>query len=582
MSTTPQPITRQKSLEEDLAEVTGSGSTAPAGKRMSIPRSLTTLTEDVGYPSLGAFVGGAIGAPLGPLGMAGGAAIGGMAGEAGKDVVRSLTGRVSEVPESGQQAINIATAGIAGPLQETGTMLRGGQRALQMTPQTAGAIEFGVDITKGQAQGGIRKAFENFLSKTIGGSRSFKALGQKQAAQLEAGIDDFVSRISKTDLAPDEAGNLLSDLIGATRKRLGSAVEGAEKAITQTLPDLKVRNEGAIATRAKELLTELRGPTKDFEALRSFGDFNKAIKLLEQFARTEKAGAPIQKSISDALELKRLLQDAANFGEVGTKGEAALKRMAGTLRSEIESVVRQANPQLADNLAQADEAFSSAIKRIDSRAIKQLLREDKPEVVLDIMLRKGAKTRISRIEELVGPQEIKPIARAAVQKIFDDATNEGVLISQSFASLQKKIGKDTINKLLGSPENVASFERLSKLIDQLGLTSELTKPSSAVGGMGLLQGGLASAAGGIMAIQPERALEGSLFVAGVVGLPAALAKMATRKGALVNLERILSESVAREGRQVAAQRLMGIVLAEKTRSEGRGLARQDERSFSPK
>ena len=594
MSTTPQPIIRQKSLEEDLAEVTG-GASVPQGKRMSLGglRSLATLGEDIAFPSLGAGIGAAVGLPLGP-GAFGTAAIGGMAGEAAKDVFRSLTGRVAEVGTPQEQVMRIGTSGLAAPLQEARAITGPAQRALTMTPQAAGAIEFGVDITKGQAVGGIRQRYESLLSKTLGGSGAFKKLGKQQAAQLEAGIEDFTSQISKQDLAPDEAGNLLIELIGETRDKIGKIVGEAESAITQKLPDLKIKNEGTISAKATELLSELKGPTKDFEALRQFGDFGKAIKLLEQFARVSKKGQesklldqfgrqlpaeriPIEKSVQNAIELKRLLQDAANFGEIGTKGEAALKRMAGTLRSEIESVVRKVDPKLADDLVKADEGFKEAIQRIDSRAIKQLLREDKPEVVLDILLRKGSKTRISRVEELIGPEEMKPIARSAVKKIFDDATNEGVLISQSFANLQKKIGPETINKLLGSPENVESFGRLSKLIDNLGLTAELTKPGSGgSAGIGLLQGAVSTAVGGAVAMKGESLAAGTLFGLGVAGLPAALAQMATRKGALVNLERILADSVAREGQKVAAQRLMGIVLAEKSRSEGRTLTRQEE------
>lgn len=534
-------------------------------------RSLGEFAEDVLFPGVGAVAGGTLGASLGPPGIAGGAGIGAVAGLGAKKLVRTLQGR--QAPQTLlQDVVEAVTTAAGGPLQESTAISKATQagRALSATkplnipPQLQAAQDLGVPLRKGQAFGGIRSTGEQFLSRTLGGATTFRKQGLQQAAALESGVDQFLTQISRSKLSREDAGIAIQDLLSAARARAGSQVGDALDAIATELPGLQVSQKGPLSTAAKELLNDVSGPTAQFPSLRKMAgeDINQAISVLQEFTGESK-----QIPIRDAVKLRSLIFKMTNSDDISTVGVASLKRLNSALNTAIQDTVRGAGrADLADAFANASTNFRTVVDSIESKAISRLVKEDKPELVIDILLSKGSATRTQRLIELTGKENFKPIARAAVEKVFDESTNEGVLISQSFAKIRKRIGNDTLNTLLG-PENVASFERISKLIDSLGLTNELTQPKPAFGGLGLLQGGLAGAGVGVATANPEKAALGLGFAAGVIGIPALLAKAATRPGGLATLEKSLNEASRAGGRKEVFQRLVGLAGAEASRTQ---------------
>lgn len=538
------------------------------------------VIEDVGFPAVGAGAGALLGAPLGPPGILVGGLAGGMSGEAAKQIGRSLTGRLEEVPQGFDQTLDIATAGLGGAIQEAAPLLRSVARPpipKPTPPQVTAAGELGVDITKGQAFNGFRKTIENLLSKSLGGSRSFRELGLKQSQQLEEGIQKIASQISRANLPPDQAGHLLQSMLEHSRELAGRRVGQTLDLISKELPNVKVAKSGKISQTARDLLNEITRPSVAFDvpALSKVDDIESVSKVLRQFAQGDATA-----SIEDTVRLKRLLDKLADFDAGGSKvGKSALQRLSGAVNESIESAIEAAKrPDLLKQF-RADKAnFGRVIERIESKTIQQILKEDKPEIVVDILLRKGSESRVERIIELIGEKNIKPVARSAVEKIFNDSSSEGILISQKFANLRDKIGDKTIAKLLGGDEQlIEQFERTAKLIDSLDLTTALTQQGTGVAGSGLLQGGIAGVGSGIIGANTGKIVPALAFSGGVLFIPAAVSKLMTSKLGLVRVQNIIKDSLAQGGKELARARFAGLLVSEATKSQIKGFfePRQD-------
>ena len=551
--------------EDKVSAAEGRGATriqelAPK-KETTIMGRIGEFAEDIGFPGMGAFAGGVAGLPLGPLGVAGGAGLGAMAGSAGKNIIRSLQGR-GATPE--EVSTDIGISGAAGPFQELGPATRGMGRTLQTiksTPQSEAAQKMGVDITKGQAGSHFLATVEDFLSKTLGGSQFFKGLGQKQAKQLDEGIEKFTSQISRSKLSKEDAGTLLQEMVKKMRARAGENVGKAVQQIGKELPDLKVPQKGVLASEAKGLLGELEGATAQHTELRKFADIDQAIKILRQFS-----AEGVEIPIKDAIKLRSILFKIGDVEGISTLGKSNIKRLNHALDESIGNAVKGAGREdLFTLFRTASDEFRTVADKVDSKVIQQLLKENNEDLIVDILLRRGASGRIDRIVSIVGEKNFRPVARAAMERIFNEATEEGILISQKFANIRKRIGDKAINKLLGSEQAAKEFADIAQLIDSLGLTRQLTTPRGASGGMGLLLGGSAAAGASLLAGSPEAAGASVLFTSGIVGLPALLARYMTGPKGMATLKQTIEEGMRVGGKREATVRLISLLTAQQAK-----------------
>lgn len=545
-----QKLSLASDLDGFLASITPESSIP---KKKSFFEKAGRFIEDVGYPAMGAAGYAAAGAPLGPLGMLGMGAFGAGAGQSALELKRQATEGVPLGNEGEQQRIALSMMG--GVVQEAPALLR--QTKNILNPKQQAALSTGVPLTKGQAKGSL---LESQLRSIFSSKGEFRKLAiDKQIPALEVAMDDLVSKISTSSLAGPQKGEFIQKAVSEARELAGEGIGTAMDNIVHTLPRLSVPQKGSLAKSAKDLLFEITKPTAQHPSLRSLGseDLNKAVKVLREFTDTS-----VTIPIKDAAKLRSLIFKLSDSDGVSSIGQASLKRLNAALTDAISESVRGAGRQdLLDAWMAANKNFRGVASKMDETTIKAIMKSDKPEVIIDYLLQPGVESKLTSLEGVIGSRKMEVVRRAALERMFEKSSKEGILLSQSFANMRDKLGERAIEKIVGA-NNVSKFDELTKVIDALGLTTELIRPASSGAGLGLVAGGLGGAAVGLGTGNTGAAASSLLFSAGVTLIPKALAMIITRKGGLVTVENIIQQGLKQGGRQEAIRRLIGLAASE--------------------
>ena len=577
----------------------------PTGEVVDPQKSLGTkigefLQEE--SPAIsGMMLGAAMGAPGGLPGMAIGAAIGGAGAEAGGQLARRAGVPVGrEVETSAEAASEVGAAGVAGGAGELGGALLNrflfkpilsrlfGRR---ITPELRAAAEFKVPVTVGDiSPGTARQGIEGFIGQTVLGKTRFRQFRlEKQLPQINRTIDEFVRGVSRADLPPEQAGELLVSFLNKAREKIGQNFDEAVRAIAREAPDAAIQGKTTLSNTAGTLLGKLRASTDEFSSLLGVEDLKRAISILDDFAKTgtrietgvlDAAGKPITRfqprriPVEKAIELRKLLFSISQASET-TIGKGTIKKLNQALTESIGEALQRANrPKLFSEFLRVSHNFRFVMENLEKRSFRQILNQESPEVIVDILMRKGAATRLKRVESLLAisgipASKLNPVRASALRKIFDNSIREGIPISNSINDIERKIGTNTLRKLLGGETELRRFRRFSGLLDAIGFDRQLASPQAGGAGIGLAVGGAAggitgAAAGalsGDLATAGQAALAGTTFGAGVIGLPGFIARLITSPKRLANLETILLSELRRNGRSAAAARFLGALTA---------------------
>ncbi len=543
----------------------------------------------------GAIIGGVKGGARGGLpGAVIGAAIGAAGGEAGGQLGRRVAiplGR--EVETSAEAASEIGAAGVVGAAGEAGGFLLNKfifKPVLSrlfgrtITPELRAATELKIPVTAGDiSPGSVRQAVEGFISQTVLGKQAIRKFRlEKQLPEINRTIDEFVRQVSRVDLPPEQSGELLVNFLNIARRRVGENFDEAVRAIAQQAPDAAIQGETSLSKAAGEMLKKLRASTDEFSSLLGFEDLKRAILILEDFSKTGKTietgvlsatGKPITRfvprrvPIEKAINLRKVLFSVSNVPEK-TIGKGTISQLNKALTESIGEALQQSSrPDLFADFIGVSKNFRFVMGNLEKRSIKQILNQESPEVIVDILLRKGSATRLKRIEAVLSAAKIplsklNAIRASAIRRIFDKASRE-IPISNAINLIEKQVGTPTLRKLLGGEEVLRRFRRFSGLLDSIGFSPELISPQAGGGGMGLAIGGAAGAVA-----RPTAAPGALAFVSAVLGLPGILGRWFVNPKQLLTVEKVVSAELRRNGRAAALARLLGFVTAS-TISRGR-------------
>jgi hypothetical protein len=568
------------------------------------------FVEDLGYPGVGAGIGGFVGSGGGPLGTAAGAGIGAMAGEATKNIVRKVQGRGEEDPN--KVALDIATAGAYGPLQEIGPVMRVGKPVGQMLTQSQQlAQEFSVPMTKAQqTQAPLRSAYERVLRRAFGTQGVIRTrLETPQNEALIKAADDIAASISNAGGSPLQHGEFIQNAISAARKAASDLYDDTLKYITQQGgSDVPLNISGNLKRRAQELIKELELP-KDYKGgLENVESRNMAIHILEQFAEDTKtvtsalvgpSGQPMRQvvpkrlSFEEARRLRTQLRSLTDKADLPI-GEGALKQLNHELDVAMkEGLIRAGRKDLTDAFETASGNYRTVMSHIEQSTISRLVKSDKPELIADILLSKGAESTSYELRALIGTKNMQRVERALWEKLYQNVLtkNNDVMVGRELERAFNGLGEETQQAIWGTrPDLLGKIKRFVETAKTVALDKSLMAPTSAQGSSLLAFGqfagvtaGVTRAASAVLQADPQGFVLNLGGAGAVVLTPAALARMMTSTSSIDVATAALKTKTGTKAGTDLATRIMSLLMAEEQKKHlNRDILKLMERDTQPR
>jgi len=561
------------------------------------------FVEDVGYPGLGAYIGGALGAPLGPGGVAAGALLGAGAGEAAKQISRQAFDPEAAPKTSEEAAANITTAGAFGTLQELGTMRRAAGLVKPsagfkfLTEQQLAGREFNVPLTQAQqTQGTFRTAIESVLKKTLGTTGVFrKRLEIPQNQALFRAVDDIANQIASPVGTRAQLGLTVQQGLKEAHEVSSSMYDNALKTISSEGGSSLPINLERLKPRAQELVDSLVLPGPYGKALEGIESRSNAIGILKAFTKTGETkqvptgilgpdGKPIISMVfeprnltfEDARRLRTQIFSLTNSGEINI-GKGALKQFNHDLDQAMkQALLNSHRPELARLFENASSQYKGTQTLLDKQLIAHLAKSDQPEKIGEMLLLRGSETPVRELRSLLSPEKMKSVERGLWEALVTKATKSDVLIGSSFKREFDKLGPELQRTIWTSPEQLGKIRRFVKLADTANLEPSVGEAISSQRQSLLAFGQVAATRGTVIALvrglagqqqdASDFAMDFGLGASTVVAGPM-FARLITRPGALdVVNKALVTPARSRQG-MALAWRLQALLVAESLKQD---------------
>jgi hypothetical protein len=287
---------------------------------------------------------------------------------------------------------------------------------------------------------------------------------------------------------------------------------------------------------------------------------------------------PKNLTFADAKLLRTLLFKLKESGDMNL-GKGALGQLNAALHASMkDALVQGGQPQLATAFENASTRYRETQKALENSVIDRLFTTDKPDTAIDVLLHEGSsKTGMDLVNKLVvNPNKRAIIQRALVERMLNNAQQEGILVRGSLENIVETLGEPAMNSIFSNqPGLLDKVRRFTKLVDTISLSPALKKPISSQSPtlIGLLQGGaLMGGVGGAFrggrGGDTQDVLRGAVEGAALMGValltPAMLAKVMTRPGAVDLLTRAATTPIGSDAGQKLYQRIMMLAAAETT------------------
>ncbi len=449
----------------------------------------------------GGIAGAKVGLRYGPWGaLAGGvlgAGIGGMGGKGYQQLYRMGKGEPMTIgdiyTEQAIAGIEEAASELAGRgIAKVGGKLLAPVRK-RLLPGATGLskqlLKRGAHLTPAQmTESRIIDTVEGMAEKSFfGGGKLQRLKTLTQPKAFTKYVDDIVEQISrgaKTNLSPEDVGDLLLDTIEgkrtafkATAKAAYARVDKLSKGTKVSLVPLKefAKNSMKKATIRKGIGSTQAGDTllKKVLQLDDMVSFKQAQSLRSALLDERSAMAVTRdKAIGLAKQFTRLTDEAMEAG-----GKSLLPIKAGRTDDAIVAW-RIANKFYREG----QEQFNKKIIKTLSKTLAE-----NPEVAVRKIFRPQASRQIKVVKDLVDKATWQQLKTANLEHIIREASDaDKVVLGKSFLSELNKLGDDTV-KMIYNPQELASIRSIGKMGEIL------QKPTGGSGGMviQLMQAGAA-------------------------------------------------------------------------------------------
>jgi hypothetical protein len=395
---------------------------------------------------------------------------------------------------------------------------------------------------------------------------------ERVAALLKGTIDPALAK------GGAEAGTIVQSRLADARDAAGQAL-GQEYARISDAATGRVR-VGESLPRVQELLAELRDPTKTFPELGATDDVNKAISILESFARTsdtvrtglvDAAGnamtreVPRTVSVEDALKVRSLLFKLSNSGNVGI-GKGALQQLTKEWHGEIVNALAAQDPRLAQAFNAASTQYRQFITTFNSKTVRALVRAKAPEAVLGALLSGTGETTAENLRRLIPPADMEMVRASLWKRVLDQGVqfSDQTFSAEALKSAVDKLSPEARTAVFGSDAGIAKMIKLAEMMDNSWVRAQASK---SLGGT-LMRGAIGAGAGAALGAGSDRVFDrdagGGWRVWGPAGAaiaisPVIVAKILARPGSMDVLERAMTTSRTADGARVLTSKLMSLV-----------------------
>lgn len=461
-------------------------------------------------PTIGGALGGALTFESGP-GAVGGAALGGVAGESARQMLRRKLGFEQPGEKSVKSAlVGMGEAGAGQAFNELTGQL--GSRALKPVGEYfARTAARGTRVPMLPSQAGVggvaSETAEGFLSHALPSKGIMERFRERQLRKAESVIGDEITRISKFHGTPEQMGQLTQQAVNNSKKVLKQEVNDAYKAIDQ-LTETQTKRIPKTITQPSSLVDEFGQPMS----------FNKTILQKTEVGGVQPATLELKKTAIDLLrDLKqqeklmdpKLLADtrATLTSIINAPRNVPYQTMASS-RSDLLAIGRKLDEVLPGKRAgiakllanKIDEAMLEAARnsgisgletqvraanaltremhrKFDQQLITKIVESKQPELISSYAKTAGLQ-EIRDLNALLSPPQRRLVQSQMVRDVLKGAVDEGSkqLDPQKFANGIYALGEHRGKEIFGV--NYASVKQLADLMDRI-------KPTTGSSGAGL-------------------------------------------------------------------------------------------------
>lgn len=548
-----------------------------------VPAPESTERYPVGA-TVGSIAGTVAGAPLGPAGAIGLAALTGAGGEAVQQLYEHATG----APAAPQTATEAATRiGKEFVFQGIADIVgRGVQSSLsalvrrETTPTARQAMSFtqaGMPLqgqamadrtglyakeflTPGEATGsGYQTILNNVAEGSFLGGGVIENFKVNRRQYLERAMDRWNDQFGQT-IPQQELGNAI---VGSIQKNYdlnrapARAVYGFLSQMTEPKPRIVFELEPSKVLDAagkpimrkvpKEIIDKSSGAWADMRPLKRFAKDDKRMADFLNGIAADEGGDTLLAKIStmndyipyaSAQKLRTRLQSVADVFSVENKRAPALgiaNKASGMVDEAIDKGLERFSPDARDAWRYANEIYKGASEEYNNEFLRALIKtgtrrkDGLPEKVFDEVWKPGGVSGIQKLKTALDPETWRAFQGKAAQSLVERSTKDGVLDYRALNKLAfgpMGMGDAALRETFGT-ENLTWFKKFVEAGTEIS-----KKPPSETGKMliQLTQGGyLMEVAGAGLAVFGMGQGDTELSGAGVAVLlgPAALGKILT-------------------------------------------------------
>ncbi len=466
---------------------------------------------------VGQTIGGIVGLPAGYPGVAGGAFLGGSAGEAFQQIIERMLGLPS--PETPLEAAkDIGIQGAIGTVSELGgrAIFATGQKFLQpykskILSASDDAIKFIKDklkikpqLTPAETTEAISLDIaENLADNSIIGSGTARKFKFNRQLAFEQFGDDFAQNMGP-HLSDDQLGNTIVDVINGKLKanraaattiynRVAELTEDKLATVSIKLaPNLTTIGKRSLKIPTKVGIVSLKG-TKAFA--KEVSGSLKNIKLRGDLSGADIAntilGMPDNVSVAEAQKLRSLLRkvgDEFNIVNKGAPAQAATKRMTSTVTEALHSALKKHAPEAYELQKAGDALYKHGSKKFNNQFLRRLFKMadpdfgNNPEGVVRALMQPRKVSNIRNFKSAVGAEEFKKFRTYLTDDVLKSSVNPADDTLNGQRMFARLFGKNGFgNNMLKEIYNPEQLGLLREFTNALKITQ--SRPPTSTGRM---------------------------------------------------------------------------------------------------
>jgi hypothetical protein len=361
-------------------------------------------------------------------------------------------------------------------------------KLLEKSPKLAKAVEIGVNALRQGTVGGAQTLAHG---GTVGDALTTGVVTGGTGALLEGlgqGVKAVKSFITRGAKAEELGQSLVKGLTG------GSTPEQVAKTVASNLDSVEQQmyadyDKGwqTISEQGKNVPVKISGSPVQQTAKALLSDSN----IPESVATTLKNVVPGSEKIEPFLTLLSNASEKTASGDVKEltltwdQTEALRQKIGETvrklpydspirsdfikLRSSIDDTLEKAagdanNPDLSDHIKSLRSSYAQTKNALEERAIVAL-REKNPNAIADVLLNKTSVHDVNTLRRLIGPQNMGAVEGSILDKMIQDASQNGELQGRQLYRRFNKLGPDAKQAIWG--DRLPQVEQFMKVTGSL-------------------------------------------------------------------------------------------------------------------